>query len=176
MRRLRLRTEPAVPRPTIGNWKPDDNTSYAEGDMPPEAWDAQVAVQDLNDLFKARRAGRRDAQPAPDILYHYTDLRGLHGMLESFVMWLSDAAYMNDPLEGTWVHKRAVVLASEVLGESPLAVRTLEQIEAQLNAPDLWDPSIRGGDSNHLHAAAMSDAFMPAFIASFTEAGDLLSQ
>lgn len=166
-----------MPRPTLADWEYEENKGYGEGDMPPELWDAQQAVLSLDERFRARRRKRREQQAAPEILYHYTDLRGLHGMLTSFKMWLSDAAYMNDPLEGTWVHRRAVALAGEVLGESPLSTQTHAQIAAQLNAPDLWDQSLRGADGDgDIHAAAMNDAFMPAFIASFTEDGDLLSQ
>lgn len=164
-------------RPTLANWEYEENRGYGEADMPPELWDAQQAVLGLHETFRARRRERLARHPVPEILYHYTNLRGLQGMLESFTLWLSDAAFMNDPLEGTWVHKRAVALAAEVLGESPLASQTHGQIEAQLTAPDLWDQSLRGEEEpGDAHAAAMQNAFMPAFIASFTEKGDLLSQ
>lgn len=155
----------------------EPNKGYGEDDMPPELWAAQVAVEELRQRFRARRNYRRKRVPIPEVLYHYTDLRGLHGMLSSFKMWLSDAAYMNDPLEGTWVHQRASILAAEILGSSDLSKQTLIQIESQLSAPDLWDESLRSSeDWGHLHNAAMEEAFMPAFIASFTENGDLLSQ
>lgn len=164
-------------RPTLANWVMEPNKSYGEAEMPPELWEAQQAVEDLRVRLRARRDARRAREAIPTVLYHYTDLRGMHGMFSSFKMWLSDAAYMNDPLEGTWVHQRARAIAAEVLGQSPLSKQTLSQIEAQLSAPDLWDASLRSGDAiDDLRFAAMENAFRPAFIASFTEDGDLLSQ
>lgn len=164
-------------RPTLSNWVMEPGKGYGELDMPPELWAAQVAVEEFREQLRTRRDERRSAHPIPDVLYHYTDLRGLQGMFSSFKMWLSDAAYMNDPLEGTWVHRVASSLAIEVLGDSPLGEQTRDQIEARLTAPDLWDQSLRLlSEPDHLHFAAMEEAFMPAFIASFTEDGDLLSQ
>lgn len=164
-------------RPTLANWIAEPNKGYGELDMPPEMWAAQVDIEELYNQLARWRDERRGRHPIPDILYHYTDLRGLQGMFSSFKMWLSDAAYMNDPLEGTWVHRIASNLANEVLGESALALQTRQQIEAALTAPDLWDQALRSQErSSSLHFAAMEEAFRPAFIASFTEDGDLLSQ
>ena len=164
-------------RPTLANWAHEPNRGYGEEDLPPELWAAQTEARALDDKFRVRRDQRRAEHPIPDILYHYTDVHGLEGMLKNFTMWLSDAAFMNDPLEGTWVHHRASALAKEVMGDSALAAQTLEQIDAQLAAPDLWDESIRTeAEPSPLSWAAMDEAFRPAFIASFTEAGDLLSQ
>jgi len=166
-----------VTRPTLSNWVMEPGKYYSELDMPPELWAAQLAVEELRQQLRTWRDERRSAQPIPDVLYHYTDLRGLQGMFSSCKMWLSDAAYMNDPLEGTWVHQIANDLAVDVLGDSALGVQTRDQIEARLTAPDLWDQSLRSpSESELLHFAAMEEAFMPAFIASFTEDGDLLSQ
>lgn len=163
-------------RPTLADWVMEPNRGYGEKEMPEEMWKAQSAVEELRKQFARRRDERRGRHQVPEVLYHYTDLRGAQGMFSSFNMWLSDAAYMNDPLEGTWVHHRASV-AVQVLGESPLAVQTRAQIEGQLTAPDLWDQSLRSPQEiSHQRQAAMFDAFMPAFIASFTEEGDLLSQ
>lgn len=166
-----------MPRPTLSNWVMEPNKGYGELDMPPELWAAQVAVDELREQLRNRRDERRAAQPIPEVLYHYTDLRGLQGMFSSFKMWLSDAAYMNDPLEGTWVHRIASSLATQVLGDSELGKQTRDQIDARLAAPDLWDQTLRSqSEPDRLHFAAMEEAFMPAFIASFTEDGDLLSQ
>lgn len=166
-----------MPRPTLGNWKLEENKGYTEEEMPPELWAAQTAVLKLEEQLRERRRQRRELLPIPEVLYHYTDVRGLHGMLDSMVMWLSDAAFMNDPLEGTWVHHRASALAAEILGDTQLAVQTRSQVQAQLSAPpDLWDPDLREAGMSAALSAAMENAFMPAFIASFTEDGDLLSQ
>ena len=163
-------------RPRLADWKLDNNKGYGEAELPRELWNAQVAVSSLNDLFRERLLQRRRRHVVPPTLYHYTNVAGLHGMLSSFMLWLSDAALMNDPLEGTWVHHRAKIIAAEVLGESSFALQVMNEIETQLAAPDLWDKSLRNDDSDPRHWAALFDAARPAFIASFTEEGDLLSQ
>jgi hypothetical protein len=38
-------------------------------------------------------------QPAPDVLYHYTNDAGLRGILETGKFWLTDIFYLNDPSE-----------------------------------------------------------------------------
>ena len=155
----------------------ETNKGYGEADLPLELWEAQQAVESLRLQLRKARDERRLRVPIPDVLYHYTSLSGMHGMFSTFKMWLSDAAYMNDPLEGTWVHRRASLLTREVLGESPLATQTQIQIDAQLEAPDPWDERLRSPHGpEQLRFAALEDAFRPAFIASFTEDGDLLSQ
>jgi hypothetical protein len=40
-----------------------------------------------------------EAQPPPSPIYHYTDDKGLRGILESGKLWLSDIFSMNDPSE-----------------------------------------------------------------------------
>jgi hypothetical protein len=165
-----------VTRPTLSNWQYEENRGYSETEMPLELWDAEQAVLELEKTLERRRRERRDRQSIPEILYHYTDVHGLHGMLSSFKLWLSDASYMNDPLEGTWVHRRAVTIADKALGGSPLSTQIQAQIAAQLSAPDLWDMSVRGAGTSEVGWAAFHEAFTPAFITSFTENGDLLSQ
>lgn len=171
----KIKRESRVPQPNLKDWKREE-----DGNQPlPLPFELAQAISDLSALdhkFQHRLDERRARQVAPEILYHYTDLRGLHGMLESLTMWLSDAAYMNDPLEGSWVHYRAKELAPEILGASPLADQVKKQIESQLTAPDLWDKRLREGGISDDFWAAMEGAYSPAFIASFTEEDDLLSQ
>lgn len=44
---------------------------------------------------------RKQSSNPPDILYHYTDSKGIHGILESKSLWASHAFFMNDPKELT---------------------------------------------------------------------------
>lgn len=159
----------------LADWRYNQEVGFGPETAPPEVWEAAQAVEHLETRLRARRDERRSEHAIPSILYHYTDIRGLHGMLSSYKMWLSDAAFMNDPLEGSWVHHRAKAIASGKLEMSPLTAQIQRQIEAQLAAPDFWDKSVRDlGDD--LHYAAADNAVRPAFIASFTEERDLLSQ
>jgi hypothetical protein len=40
-----------------------------------------------------------DRQPAPPMIYHYTDYKGLRGIIEGGKIWLSDVFRLNDPKE-----------------------------------------------------------------------------
>jgi hypothetical protein len=55
----------------------------------------QADAQKLTDGL----AGEVIRRPDPEILYHYTDDAGLHGILESGTLWLSDIFGLNDPSE-----------------------------------------------------------------------------
>jgi hypothetical protein len=72
-----------------------------------------------------------------DLLYHYTDVLGLLGILESQRLWASNAAYLNDPTE--LLHARAVYrewlgarsddgIAKELLGHVQVIDSLLEQM------------------------------------------------
>ena len=99
-----------------------------------------------------RRYTNADGQP-PAILYHYTDARGLIGMLESNSVWATDARFMNDPAELDWV--REVVAAAA-------ASMKLTNLHARLLAEELQ--SIEAGFPGS------------AYVASFSAHRDLLSQ
>jgi hypothetical protein len=43
--------------------------------------------------------GRFDGQPPPNTIYHYTDDRGLRGIIESGKLWFTDIFDLNDPSE-----------------------------------------------------------------------------
>ena len=45
-----------------------------------------------------------DSEPSPEIIYHYTDDRGLQGILKSGKFWLTDIFNLNDPSELTSSH------------------------------------------------------------------------
>jgi hypothetical protein len=117
-------------RPTLAEWRGEDNKGYGEANMPPELWDVQQAVLALRDRLRERAGQRRQLQVVPEVLYHYTDICGLLGILTSFKLWLSDATYMNDPGEGIWVLKLALAVATQVLGDTALGQQTCRQIRA----------------------------------------------
>jgi hypothetical protein len=53
-----------------------------------------------------------ESQEPPPIIYHYTDDRGLTGILESGQLWLTDAFSLNDPSELRHGFSRAIKLLS----------------------------------------------------------------
>lgn len=58
-----------------------------------------AAVRDYERTSRARLLARdgRDAVTAP--LYHYTDARGLKGIIASQQVWFTHFAHLNDPTE-----------------------------------------------------------------------------
>lgn len=94
----------------------------------------------------------------PQTLYHYTDLSGLRGILESRAFWCSDALSTNDPLEIKYGQK----IISEVLSE----------LESDSESEDLvhFFRMLRN------QVATLGTIIHHPFIACFCESGSLLSQ
>ena len=90
----------------------------------------------------------------PPTLYHYTSMDGLLGIVASGTIWASDSRYLNDRTEAT--HFRDLLCA-----------HIRERIGAQ--------PSERG-PLEEILAAMESTPMQQAFVASFSEDGDSLSQ
>lgn len=162
--------------PSLSDWQYNQAVYFTEETVPSQLWVAVKDARDLGDKLRARHEERHNKQIAPAILYHYSDLKGLHGILSSQQLWLSDAAFMNDPLEGTWVHHRASVLCREIFEGSPLAKPAQQQIEAHLLSPQKHSILEYGETLDSSTLVAMDEAVRPGYIASFTEAKDLLSQ
>jgi len=55
-------------------------------------------------LAEARRWQESTAQERPALLYHYTDSRGLLGMLETNTIWATEAGFLNDSAELEYVY------------------------------------------------------------------------
>jgi hypothetical protein len=92
----------------------------------------------------------------PTTLYHYTDVRGLFGIIQEQAIWASNIQYLNDSQE----YDYAVTLAKEVLLERAQA--TADQKEKELLTA--------------LGTRLSTGAMINVFVASFSEEGDLLSQ
>ena len=52
-------------------------------------------------------------EPPPPLIYHYTDDKGLRGILESGCIWLTNIFDLNDPSE----LRHGLALASKILSE-----------------------------------------------------------
>lgn len=55
-----------------------------------------------NTLEKARSLA---GAGTPEFLFHYTDAKGLHGILESRSLWATRFEFLNDPTEYTFAHR-----------------------------------------------------------------------
>jgi hypothetical protein len=65
-----------------------------------------------------------EAQPAPEMIYHYTDDAGLQGIIEHGTLWCTDVAYLNDPSE----IKYGVSIAAETLAANASGASLLERL------------------------------------------------
>jgi hypothetical protein len=65
-----------------------------------------------------------EAEPAPELIYHYTDDAGLRGIIENGTLWCTDPYYLNDPSEIAYgVSIAADMLAGTAMTVSPDAER-----------------------------------------------------
>ena len=97
----------------------------------------------------------------PDILYHYTNMKGLHGIVDSGMLWATHIAYMNDFSE--YLH--AVLVAGRTSGE-------LKNSETQPAKAKFYTSLER-----LLHPNQMSmEDYPPIFVSCFSKAEDNLSQ
>ncbi|MGW3911150.1 DUF2971 domain-containing protein [Streptomyces sp. NPDC005070] len=48
---------------------------------------------------------KRDSEKDPDVVYHYTNVEGLRGILWSRALWASDVEFLNDAQELTYARK-----------------------------------------------------------------------
>jgi hypothetical protein len=68
-----------------------------------------------------------EAEPTPELIYHYTDDNGFRGILDSGSLWCTDVAYLNDPSE----IKYGVSLATELLAAEVAGASLAEQLFAR---------------------------------------------
>jgi hypothetical protein len=97
-------------------------------------------------------------EPPPALLYHYTTLTGLLGILQSGHIWASEVRYLNDSAE--------ITLAFRLM-ERAVSVRTT-------NASDAATREILKQFSEWLDGRSSSGPMV--FVTSFTQNGNLLSQ
>jgi hypothetical protein len=126
-------------------------------------------------------SGETNGQTEPELLYHYTTQEGLLGIVEKKKIWASHLQYLNDTSEGQIFTK----LFRDELSQR----RTTESEEplsqfwklAQLKRPsvDHQESQIQFADKEALLLGSSAFSWISgqdAFVASFSEQGDLLSQ
>ncbi len=96
--------------------------------------------------------------PIPSSLFHYTDEKGLIGIVENNVVWATHQEFMNDPSETEHARTIAMRLVEDRYAHDDKAKTTFLQ--------RLGDGSSVGSTEYHIDA----------YVVSFSEAGDLLSQ
>ena len=135
---------------------------------PSKGVDAQlrIAAKALNRVlaFNRRHAEVRDCLPESGLLYHYTTVAGLKGIIENNEVWASSAYFLNDSAE--------VLYGYEVI---------VEVLDAWLNAPCTAGAHRMSSEAaEHLKEKFLSDLVgdrsKPVYLACFCEDGNLLSQ
>ncbi len=99
----------------------------------------------------------------PELLYHYTDTTGLHGILTSGELWATEARYLNDASELDFVFQLLDEVIKSFLQDSPPPGASAQEVIKMLQlasdvARELWTGDIL------------------CFVACFCECKDLLSQ
>lgn len=90
-------------------------------------------------------------------MYHYTDIAGLQGILESRTLWATDIRYLNDETEAKY--------SRDLLGS------VAERLRPEFGGD--WAASVV---CNAVAAMATSGTFPDTFVASLCDDGDNLSQ
>jgi hypothetical protein len=134
----------------------DTPSGLSSDSFPPDLRDAIGAFDTEAKQIVAAFLTRLESRQTPPILYHYTDDKGLRGILESGRVWLTDIFSLNDPSELLHGLSRIVAVLKKKAASGPP--------ESQQFA-DLFR-SLDQGLSRSAHY----------FVCSFSETGDDLGQ
>jgi len=77
----------------------------------------------LNDL-----QGHLELEPPPPVIYHYTDDKGLKGILENGCLWLTDIRSLNDPSELSHGLTMAADIIEKAAANGPAPYRTFAEM------------------------------------------------
>jgi len=79
----------------------------------------------------------KEEKDSPPTLYHYTDIEGLHGILENMTFWATHYLFLNDSEEVTYFEKLLFEVVSEMIQSNTLPdymLSIVEMIEYKLTA------------------------------------------
>ena len=85
--------------------------SIVSNELPADMAEAIARFDQAAEEITVNFVGELETEPAPLALYHYTNSRGLEGILSSGTLWVGDIFTMNDPSE----LKHGVSQAVEIL-------------------------------------------------------------
>lgn len=149
--------------PKLEDWAPDENTSYSISVMPIEVQQMAAEVDEILKKWRSIHANNRASRVPPEILYHYTDVHGLHGIVfDNCEIWLADFRSTNDQTEGR--HVRTVLSEGVEKGLPKDAATAIGNI-FQVPTGYPWDEGF-----------FLVDSLEQRFFASFSESANELSQ
>lgn len=137
-----------------------------------------ASLQTAHDQWEAAWR-QRHVNAGPEILYHYTDARGLLGIVQSGQLWASSAAFLNDSTE--------MVYMRDVLAEVAQEFREKYEVEAEIRdyAADAYAGTGRFSDAQRRTASVISvlemaptfpGGLFDVYVSCFCSDDDLLSQ
>jgi hypothetical protein len=111
-----------------------------------------------------------EGQSEPELLYHYTDQKGLLGIINDKCIWATHYRYLNDTSEGQIV---AQLLILELAGRGNTeAIEQLTGIHLPKDKPQSKDEAVINRGMNIVSEITSHEAY----VTSFSERGNLLSQ
>jgi hypothetical protein len=96
-------------------------------------------------MSSARVANSRNMTDVP-VIYHYTDPKGLIGILTHGQLWATDIRYLNDSSELRHAEELQRKVLGELLTESPDRSLKKRLATEALEAP----PSFKGSENTHV--------------------------
>jgi hypothetical protein len=121
-------------------------------------------------MMEKRKPKQVGSKKEPEFLYHYTDQRGLLGILESKQLWATHYRYLNDTSEGQIV---ARLLAEELKGRGDTeAIEQLTGIRLPKDKLQCSDEGVISQGKRILSEITSHEVYTT----SFSEQGNLLSQ
>jgi hypothetical protein len=127
-------------------------------ELPPETQSALSGFNQCCEAVSRDFVDQLNAQKQPEIIYHYTDYRGLHGILKSGKLWLNDIYSLNDPTELTHgIESARRIVETKIDRNRPAQLR-------------FYSEYIRWGTNDGL------ESIMDGFVCSFSSKRDDIAQ
>jgi hypothetical protein len=122
---------------------------------------------------------QRHVEADREALYHYTDARGLLGIVQSRQLWASNAAFLNDSTEVTYIRGVLAGVAEQFQDEYGVTADIREYAASAVAGTDRFSPTERQTASviSILESApTMAGGVFDVYVSCFCAWGDLLSQ
>jgi hypothetical protein len=122
---------------------------------------------------------RRHVEADHKVLYHYTDARGLLGIVHSQQLWASNAAFLNDSTEVTYIRGVLAEVAEQFRDEHVVTADIREYAVSAFAGTGRFSPT-EGRTASVISiledALTMTGGVFDVYVSCFCEWGDLLSQ
>jgi hypothetical protein len=122
---------------------------------------------------------QRHVQADQELLYHYTDARGLLGIVQSLQLWASNAAFLNDATELTYIREVLAEVAEQLRDEYGVTAGTREYAASAMAGTDRFsaeESQTASAISLLAGAPTMTGGIFDVYVSCFCAWGDLLSQ